>query len=167
MKGFNILVALLVLISSCNGQETKKEAQANGDVPKDITVFGERFDAHGTISSDEMLEKYATIGAGDTLRTKFVAEVVTVCQVKGCWMKLALTDGYETMVRFRNYAFFVPKNIIGKEVIVNGSAFVEEMTVEDQKHYAKDSGVSEAEIEKISRAKRTYGFEANGVLLKE
>ena len=61
----------------------------------------------------------------------------------------------------------MPKDIKGKEVIVNGLAFVEEMSVKDQKHYAKDGGKSEAEIAEITSPKKTLGFEADGVLLKD
>jgi len=61
----------------------------------------------------------------------------------------------------------MPKDIAGKEVIVNGLAFVEEMSVEDQRHYAEDGGKSEDEIAKITKPKKTFGFEADGVLLKE
>ena len=45
--------------------------------------------------------------------------------------------------------------------------FVEEMSVADQKHYAKDAGASEEEIAKILKPKKTLGFEADGVLLKQ
>ena len=82
-------------------------------------------------------------------------------------MKLELQDGEETMVRFKDYGFFMPMDIKGKEVIVNGFAFVEEMSVEDQKHFAKDGGKSEAEMAKITTIKKTLSFEADGVLLKD
>jgi hypothetical protein len=60
----------------------------------------------------------------------------------------------------------MPKDIAGKEVIVNGIAFVEAMSVEDQQHYAEDGGATPEELAKITEPKRTYGFEADGVLLK-
>jgi hypothetical protein len=71
------------------------------------------------------------------------------------------------MVKFKDYGFFMPKNIAGKEVIVNGKAFVSEVSVEEQRHYAEDAGKSEDEIAAITEVKRTYTFEADGVLLKE
>ncbi|MGB5668108.1 MAG: DUF4920 domain-containing protein, partial [Maribacter sp.] len=121
----------------------------------------------GIISSQEMTEKYSNMSVTDTLQIKFTGVVSDVCQAKGCWMKVQLQDGNEAMVRFKDYGFFVPKDITGKEVIVNGFAFVEEMSAEDQRHYAKDGGKSKEEIEKIIDSKKTYGFEADGVILKQ
>jgi len=100
------------------------------------------------------------------MQVKFTATVKEVCKSMGCWMKLELDNGEQTMVRFKDYGFFMPKDIEGQEVIVNGLAFVEEMSVEDQRHYAKDAGKSEAEIAKILATKKTFGFEADGVLVK-
>ena len=123
--------------------------------------------ADGSISSREMMHKYDGMAVADTLQAKFTGVVKEVCQEKGCWMKVELDGGEEAMVRFKDYGFFMPKDISGKEVIINGYAFVEEMSVEDQKHYAEDGGKSEDEIAKITKPKKTFGFEANGVLLNE
>ena len=71
------------------------------------------------------------------------------------------------MVRFKDYGLCMPKDIAGKEVIVNGLAFIEEMGVDDQRHYAEDAGKSPAEIAKITKPKRTLGFTADGVILQE
>jgi uncharacterized protein (DUF302 family) len=71
----------------------------------------------------------------------------------------------EAMVKFKDYGFFMPKNIADKEVIVNGKAFVSEVSIEEQRHYAEDAGKSEDEIAKIIEVKKTLSLEADGVLL--
>ena len=167
MRSFNIFVVLFVLITSCKGQETKQEVVAKAKNAKELASFGDKIMADGSISSREMMQKYDGLAVADTLQAKFTAVVKEVCQSKGCWMKVELDGGEEAMVRFKDYGFFMPKDISGKEVIINGNAFVEEMSVEDQKHYAEDGGESEDEIEKITEPKKTYSFEADGVLLKE
>ena len=167
MKGFNILVVFLVLISVGHGQEPKQKIDEKGIKQNELLVFGNKIIGEGSISSQEMTEKYSKMSVTDTLQIKFNGVVSDVCQAKGCWMKVQLKDGNEAMVRFKDYGFFVPKDITGKEVIVNGFAFVEEMSVEDQRHYAKDGGKSKEEIEKIMDSKKTYGFEADGVILKQ
>jgi len=73
----------------------------------------------------------------------------------------------EAMVKFKDYGFFMPKNITDKEVIVNGKAFVSEVSIEEQRHYAEDAGKSEDEIAKIIEVKKTLSLEADGVLLIE
>ncbi len=167
MKRINILLAfffgITVLVAQNSQQETEQLTVSSASLPS----FGLQIDENNVISAAEMSKKYAALKRTDTLQTKFIATVADVCQAKGCWMKLELQDGEETMVRFKDYGFFMPMDIKGKEVIVNGFAFVEEMSVEDQKHFAKDGGKSEAEMAKITTIKKTLSFEADGVLLKD
>lgn len=167
MKSFNVLLVFFVLISVCNGQEPDKERVILVDGAQELMDFGDKIDSNGSISSQMMAIKYNRMTITDTVHAKFTGIVTSVCQAKGCWMKVQLWDGQETMVRFKDYGFFVPKGIKGRQVVVNGLAFVEEIGIEDQKHFAKDAGVSKEEIAKIDQPKRSYGFEANGVLLKE
>ncbi|MCK5440894.1 MAG: DUF4920 domain-containing protein [Maribacter sp.] len=167
MKSFNVLLVFFVLISVCNGQEPDKESVVSVDGPQELMAFGDEIDFEGSVSSQMMAIKYNSMTITDTVHAKFTGIVTNVCQAKGCWMKVQLGDGHEAMVRFKEYGFFVPKDIKGRQVVVNGWAFVEEMGIEDQKHFAKDAGKSEEEIAKIDQSKRSYGFEANGVLLKE
>lgn len=164
MKSFNILVVVLAIVLSCKGQN-------NTDIKTDdlteLRSFGAKIEAVNAKNAKNMLADYGIIAANDTVRTKFVAKVKEVCKAKGCWMKLELSDGEEAMVRFKDYGFFMPTDIEGKEVVVNGLAFVESMSVEDQKHYAEDSGATADELAEITTPKKTYGFEADGVLLKD
>ena len=129
--------------------------------------FGKSISNKNSVLATKNASVYQGLMVKDSVQTKFTAEVKDVCKVKGCWMTVALNNGEQAMVRFKDYGFFMPKDIVGKEVVINGFAFVEEMSVEDQKHYAKDGGASEAEIAKITKPKKTYGFEADGVLVKE
>lgn len=165
MKRFNILLVFFTLVLACNAQESKEAPIDKINSTRGYAVFGDKINDQNAISNTEMAEKYSRMAVADTVRTKFRATVTDVCMAKGCWMKVQLHDGQETMVRFKDYGFFMPKDITGKEVIINGFAFVETMSVDDQKHYAKDGGQSEAEIAKITQPKKTYGFEADGVLV--
>ncbi|NVK09994.1 MAG: DUF4920 domain-containing protein, partial [Tenacibaculum sp.] len=119
------------------------------------------------ISAEEMRTKFKNLKKGDTLNIKFTSTINEVCKKKGCWMKLDLGEEQESMVRFKDYGFFMPLNADNKEVIVNGKAFVTEISVDELQHYAKDAGKSEEEIAKITEPKYTYAFEADGVLMKK
>lgn len=164
MKIFNILVVVFAMVLSCKGQNN---TNANDNPAAALRSFGEKIEAVDAKNAKSMLVDYNSIAKNDTLETKFVAKVKEVCKSKGCWMKLELADGEEAMVRFKDYGFFMPMDIEGKEVVVNGLAFVEAMSVEEQKHYAEDGGATSEELAKITSPKKTYGFEANGVLLKD
>ena len=96
---------------------------------------------------------------------KITGKVVEVCQEKGCWMKIEKAGGETMMVKFKDYGFFMPKDIVGKEVVVDGTASVKETSVKQLQHYAKDAGKSKEEIEKIKKPKKDVQFLASGVLV--
>ncbi|WP_249356278.1 DUF4920 domain-containing protein [Maribacter sp. ACAM166] len=127
--------------------------------------YGETFELEKLNQEKEVWQKYTSMAVCDTLRVKFKSKVKEVCKVKGCWMVVELSEGKQAMVRFKDYGFFMPFDIVDKELVLNGLAFVEEMSVEDQKHYAIDAGKPADEIAKINTPKRTFSFEASGVLV--
>ena len=89
----------------------------------------------------------------EKFNTSFKAKVTEVCQMKGCWMKLDIGNKNEVMVNFKDYAFFVPKDIKGKDVIVSGEAYTRTISIDELKHYARDRGDSETIIEAIEKPK--------------
>lgn len=161
MKTLILTVVLMFTGLTCIAQETGTSAESNNG----FASFGAKIDAGGTVDSAQMTERYRALAVGDSLQAKFNAEVVSVCQMKGCWMQLKLNDGREAMVRFKDYGFFVPKDIVGHRAVVEGVAFVDLTSVEDQRHYAKDKGLSDEEVAKINAPAKTYSFIADGVLI--
>lgn len=82
-------------------------------------------------------------------------------------MKMDLADKKESFVRFKDYGFFVPLNADNSDAIVSGIAYIDEISVDELKHYAKDGGKSQEEIDKITSPKITYAFQADGVLIQQ
>ncbi|MBT8272835.1 MAG: DUF4920 domain-containing protein [Bacteroidia bacterium] len=161
------LICMIALVLGCNSKEKTEEKTTDTKAEMAYISIGKEIMADDALSAERMAEHYKGMMVGDTVNSKMVAKVDEVCQSKGCWMKLDLEDGNQIMVKFKDYGFFMPKDIAGKEVIINGIAFVDEMSVEDQRHYAEDAGKSEEEIQAIQAPKKTYSFEADGVLLKQ
>lgn len=154
MRIFNTFATIILLgmvLVSC------KQETIQGD------YFGEEFKISGEASKTSA--PFDEISGKDSLQTQIVGEIKEVCQAKGCWMKVALESNDEVFVRFKDYGFFVPKDAAGKKVVMNGAAFFEEMSVEDQRHYAEDEGASEDELAQITAPKKTLRFEADGVLI--
>lgn len=166
MKKILFLALLAAGFVACKN-ETKTETTPEESQEIAYASFGDKIEADNAANIATMAKEYKEMKAGDTLNSKMVATVKEVCQAKGCWMTLQMEDSTEVMVRFKDYGFFVPKNIAGQEVIVNGKAYVAETSVEELRHYAKDAGKSEEEIESITEPERTYSFLADGVLVKE
>lgn len=106
--------------------------------------------------------------AGDTVNVVLKAKVTKVCQEKGCWMNLvdpAAESDQSLFVKFKDYGFFVPKDIAGREVLVEGMAYNEITSVKQLKHYAKDDGKSDEEIAAITEPAMQKKFMASGVEL--
>ncbi|MBC6607982.1 DUF4920 domain-containing protein [Hymenobacter sp. BT188] len=107
------------------------------------------------------------LGTKDSAQVKLVGKATEVCQAKGCWMTIAIADGKQMRVRFKDYGFFVPKDISGKTVVINGWAHRETVPVSDLRHYATDAGKSEKEVAAITKPEQQLNFEADGVLVME
>ncbi len=167
MKKILYILALSFVVFSCKNEKSEEKPIAEAEeIAVNYQTFGDEISNENVLTKTEMIEKYNNLKPGDTINVKFVATVKDVCQKKGCWMNVEMGEK-EAMVRFKDYGFFMPKDIAGQEVIVNGKAYVEEMSVEDQRHFAEDGGKSAEEIAAITQPKRILAFEANGVLIPE
>ena len=163
MKKIFIYAMFAVAISSCNSNKSQVSTASNDGYDS----FGSKISAEKALTSSELNTKYSNLKVGDTIDVKFKSTIKEVCQNKGCWMKLDLGDNKEAFVKFKDYAFFMPKDSKGDEVVLNGKAFVSQESVEDQKHYAGDAGKTQAEIDAITTPKTIYSFTADGVLIKK
>lgn len=126
--------------------------------------YGAAVSKDGAIDVKQLTEKMKN---EKELFVKIQGTVVAACQVKGCWMTADLGDGKTMRIRFKDYAFFVPKDSGGKKFYAQGVASWNETSVAELQHYAEDAGKSKAEIEKITEPKRELVFLAEGVVLEK
>ena len=161
MKKSITVLSIFLLTIGCEKKEGKVVSEDK------FVSFGDSISAEKAITREEMFVRYAGMRQGDTIEVKFRSTINDVCQKKGCWMNLALTDNESAFVKFKDYAFFMPLNSKDEEVIVSGKAFVSIETIDELKHYARDGGKSQAAIDSIVEPKTTYSFVADGVLIKE
>lgn len=157
LKYLTVMLALAVCLGACKNSQTVTNAGNQ--------TFGAAFNPKGAITYDALLTKMEKV---DSLNTKVTGKVSAVCKVKGCWMTMVSEnpDQPEMRVKFKNYAFFMPKDIVGKTVVIDGFALQETISVADQRHYAEDAGQTKEQIEKITKPKRELSFEAAGVVIK-
>lgn len=158
MKHFNILVAAFLVFNMALSQTNSTKS--------DYSVYGESFSPEETITLEKTAMAYQNLQIGDSVNIAFEARVNGVCQAKGCWMTLQLGEEKEVLVKFKDYGFFVPTDLDSGPVIVKGTAFVEGLSVEEQRHYAQDAGKTPSEVANITQPKRTLRFEATGVLIE-
>ena len=166
----NIVILLVLILVSCKSETKENEVLIENSVEEIASVetyksFGEEISSNAAISNSELLTTYQIATTEDTLMVKSRVKVLDVCQAKGCWMIVDLGNEQTARVKFKDYGFFMPKDIKGKEVIINGKAFVNVMPVDELRHYAEDAGKSKEEVAKITEPKKTNSFLADGVLL--
>ena len=170
MKNLFVATILSFVVISCK-QETKVEVKAEDMELAEAAQyesFGAEISPEGAISSEEMLKKYDAMAVGDSVEVAFKGKVNSVCQAKGCWMKLDLGQPEkESFVKFKDYKFFVPMDASGTQAIIKGWAHKNETSVDELKHYAKDAKKSDEEIAAITEPRIEYTFMADGVLLKK
>ena len=137
MKKIHILTFMFVvtgLLIACKNEATSTTAA-------DSNSFG------AGVTNQENPMAFADVvtqlNSQDSLNAVVKAKVSEVCQAKGCWMNLVDNQGAtdeQLFVKFKDYAFFVPKDISGKEVLIEGVAYKEVTSVDELKHYAEDAG---------------------------
>lgn len=161
--------AALLLGSSCQKTATDTAAANTPSATASAvtaTSAGQTYGAAITAEGAQPLAALPTLlGTQDSAQVKLTGQVREVCQAKGCWMTMQLADGREMRVKFKDYAFFVPKDISGKTIVINGWAHRETVPVADLQHYAQDAGKSAAEIAAIIEPRQQLNFEADGVLI--
>lgn len=101
------------------------------------------------------------------VRVTIAGSIESVCQAKGCWMTLRdSSSAQEVFVKFKDYAFFVPKNASGHHAVIEGILTLDETPVDELRHYAEDEGKSDEEIAAIKEPRIELKMMADGVIIQ-
>ncbi|MDT8347510.1 MAG: DUF4920 domain-containing protein [Flavobacteriaceae bacterium] len=175
MKKALLLGTLFCLIlTACKEQkqtETQEIDALNEEQVEEIVEvskvekFGAEKDFEVQLNEQTLLSEYQKLNTGDSLHTSFTGIVESVCQKKGCWSVVQLAEDKSVRVTFKDYGFFLPKDIAQQRLEINGVAFLQETSVDDLRHFAEDEGKSEEEIAAITEPKLSYAFVADAVRL--
>ena len=154
------LIIVMMISVSCKNNDKPIITDEKGQ------HFGEMISDVGVISFSELVTKMDQF---DEVEAVVIGNVGSVCQAKGCWMNIVDSDGgtsEEMFVKFKDYGFFMPLDIAGKDVIMRGKAYKEETSVDELRHYAEDEGKSAEEVAAISESIIELKFMADGVILR-
>lgn len=173
----SMLFVIVVMMASCTSSSTKTTKNVANDtdecyVSKDKEYakpnakggFGEIITKEGATAMVEFCKSYDRKMAQ---HVKLSGKVTGVCENKGCWMTLDNGTEDGLTVHFKDYAFFVPRDIKGKNAIIEGEIKTDTTSVKELKHYAKDAGKSDEEINKITNPKVELTFLASGVIIEK
>lgn len=149
-----IFFASLLLVTLSATAQTKEKVPAAKGV-----VYGVVAEEKAPATPDEISARLVN----NQYEGQLKAKVVEVCKAEGCWIKVQRKDGSAMLVRAKDHAFLMPENIVGRTVLIEGSATVKETSEEMRKHYAEDAGKSKEEIAKIKGPEKDVQFAAKGV----
>jgi hypothetical protein len=152
VRTYALVLSLLAACTSTSQNNRAETAPAGS--------YGEEFSDRLTTSLSEMQQEVREQGQFHGLVT---GRVLEVCANKGCWMTMELPNKDILRVTFKEYSFFVPGELAGKEVLLKGNARSQRVGIEQQRHYARDAGQSDSDISAIQTEKEQIFFEAVGV----
>lgn len=145
-------LSTLLLVSAC---------RASAPDVADVTAGAALSHAEAPIALERVLAEPEQWN-GRTLTLAGTAR--EVCAKKGCWLTMAAGER-ELRMTFQDYAFFVPLDAAGSQVLAEGVFKIEETPVEEARHYLEDAG-RHAEAAAITAPVKSYTFLASGVELR-
>lgn len=143
-----------MILFSLSFSETRAQEQ-----PK---AYGTHFENAGTGFSPGRLP--ALMGNAESKAIQLTGKIKEVCQTEGCWIVLE-GGGVELLVKMKDHAFTLPKDLAGKMALVNGVVTRKTQSIEEQKHYLEDAGADAARLAEIKEPKQVFEMEATGVLV--
>lgn len=152
MKKIFLFTALAMALGA--GAQNKEKVQAEKGV-----IYGVVAEDKTAVAVDDLKDKLVD----NQYVGQITAKVVEVCQAEGCWIKVQRKDGSAMLVRAKDHAFLMPSNIVGRKVLIDGSATMKETTEAQRRHYAEDAGKSKEQIEAIRGSEIAVEFSAKGV----
>lgn len=163
MKKFAIVLSL-----ACSGVLFSQEAAKKTGPPEGNATIGDVYGASISANAEQkaITPKKLDKQLKSNQKIENVAikgKVTDVCDKKGCWLTVETDNNEKFFVKMKDYAFFVPTALKGKNVVLEGSAETKVISVDEQKHYAEDAKKSQTEINAIIKPQEETRFVATGI----
>ncbi len=163
MKKLALLITLVFSVITLSQEAEKKMGPPQGNAQVG-DLYGAQISAaseKAAISTKVLDKKLKKSNKIENVVVK--GKVTEVCEKKGCWLTVETENNEKFFVKMKDYAFFVPTALKGKNVVLDGSAESKVTSVEEQKHYAEDAKKPQAEIDAITKPQEEVRFVANGI----
>jgi hypothetical protein len=155
MRSIFVLLTLAFSSTACVTPQTASDAAPQSAVKS----WGSPVTLTTVTPMGEAIKTFETIKDQDVLTT---GKIIKVCEKKGCWFTLE-TDVQTVRVKFKDYAFFVPKDLAGQIARAQGRLVKETVSVRDQKHYLRDARAPSEQVRAVTEPKEEWIFIASGV----
>ncbi len=152
-------ILVLVLMQLTGFYATAAQKATETPAPATAQIFGKGEFTQQPLKLATLINDFKQY---DGKKVVVSAAVKEVCAKEGCWIKI---EDQEITVRaiMKNHAFKVPTAIKDKVVLVEGTMVQKELPVNAVKHYMKDEGKSEKEINEVTQPQKVFQFVADGV----
>lgn len=155
-----ILVVLIVFsanfIFAQKDEHKDEKYEVKGKELTDGTLYGDDIDATLTIS--KIADIFANLEGYQKKLVVVEGDVTQVCQNMGCWTMIS--DGKNEVRAQTLHKFFLPKDLKSVKAVVQGEFEAMEITEEQAKHFAEESGQS---TDNIKGPQKMYRVKATGI----
>ena len=116
-----LVLATVLFAFSAKAQHNKEVQPATLQaVAVSGTLYGTAFDETNSMTVDEVVNRVLN---KELNQIAVRGKINEVCQAEGCWMRVDRTGGHPMLVKFKDHAFTIPKNLAGKDVVFFGRAY--------------------------------------------
>ncbi len=157
MKTLFLFLAVILITASAIAQPPKGPVTPG-------TTFGTKTSLTGAIPAAQLSQ---LLQEDQTREVKVSGKVTDVCPKKGCWLSLEMPGNTKVFVKMKDYGFFVPVELIGKTLVIEGQAKIITTSVAELKHYAEDAKKSKQEIDAITEPEQEIRLTANGIVIAD
>jgi hypothetical protein len=155
MRTLFLMITLALSAPACVTPDVPTDTKASSTARS----WGQPITLTTTTPMGEAIKTFDAIKDQDVLTT---GKIINVCKKKGCWFTLE-TDVQTVRVKFKDYAFFVPKDLAGRTARAQGRLVRETVSVRDQKHYLRDARAPSEQVKAVTAPKEEWIFIASGV----
>lgn len=147
MKYIKLLPIFLLLVSFSAFTQDDGKKEGEKPEPKELsdgTLYGADITAGATILTVADVLQDTAVFTGKTVVVK--GNMTEICREAGCWT--VISDGTGTIRAMTLHKFVMPKDLdlSGKVAVVEGTFGIKEITEEQAKHFAEESGKDPASI---------------------
>lgn len=101
----------------------------------------------------------------ETYRNQTVSvegRVQQVCQEQGCWIKIE-DQNISVRAIMKGHSFAVPKELKNKRIKITGVMEQKDLPAKVVRHYMKDEGRTNEEIQRVNSPQKVFQFVVDGV----
>jgi hypothetical protein len=151
-------ILIFILAFSANyifAQHENEKYEVKGKELSDGTLYGDEIETAAVVNT-KISDIFASLDSYQNKVVTVEGNVTEVCQEMGCWTMIS--DGTNEIRAMTLHKFFLPKDLKNVRAVVQGEFEVKEITEEQAKHFAEESGKKTDDIkgpQKMFRIKAT------------